>query len=141
MKTTTLLMIAVTGLVLGGCNKAETPAEVREDVAEAQAEGNRDVADARADAQKDSIDAETDVTKAVADHNVNEAIDQAQEAEKVAARGDAKVQLAQAEATHRVATEKCNAIGGEAQRDCKDRADADLDTAKQQAEMSREAAR
>jgi hypothetical protein len=141
MKTTTLLMIAVTGIVLGGCNKAETPAEVREDVAEAQAEGNRDVADARADAQKDSIDAETDVTKAVADHNVNEAIDQAHEAEKVAARGDAKVQLAQAEATHKVAIEKCNAISGEAQRECKDRADANLNTAKEQAEVSREAAR
>jgi hypothetical protein len=141
MNTTTLIMIAVTGIVLGGCNKAETPADVRQDVAEAEAEGNRDVADTRADAQKDSIDAETDVTKAVANHDVNEAIDQAHEADKVAARGDAKIQLAQAEATHKVAVEKCGATSGEAQKECKARADADLDTAKQNAEMSREAAR
>jgi hypothetical protein len=141
MNTATLMMIAVTGMMLGGCNKADAPADVREDVAKAQAEGNRDVADTRADAQKDSIDAETDVTKAVADHNVNDAINQAQEADEVAAKGDAKIQLAQAEAAHRVAIEKCEAISGEAQKECKVRANADLDTAKQQTEMSREAAR
>jgi len=141
MKTTTLMIIAATGLALGGCNKAETPAEVQQDVAKAQAEGNRDVADVRADAQKDSIDAGADVTKAAADHNVNDVIDQAHEADKVAAKGDARIQLAQAEAAHKVAIEKCEAISGEAQKECKDRADAGLDTAKKHEEMSREAAR
>jgi hypothetical protein len=141
MNTTTLMILAATGLALGGCNKAENPSEVRQDIAEAQAEGNSDVADARAEAQKDSIEAESDVTKAVANHNINDAIDESHEASKVAAKGDARIQLAQAEAAHKVATEKCELVSGDAQKDCKARADADFDNAKQHAEMSREAVR
>jgi len=141
MNTKTLMMIFVTGLALGGCNKADSPADAQQQIAEARAQGNRDVADARADAQKDSIDAETDVAKAVADHNVGDAIDQAQEAHDVAARGNARIQLAQAEANHKVAIEKCQVLAGDAQKQCKDRADADLDVAKDQEKMSRDAAR
>jgi hypothetical protein len=141
MNTTSLMMIAIAGAALCGCNKAESPADVRQDVAEATAEGNKDVADARADAQKDVIDAQTDVTKAVAEHQVADAINEAQEADEVAAKGDAKIQLAQAEAAHRVEIEKCEALTGDARKHCKDSADANLDAAKEHAEMRREAAR
>ena len=142
MNTTVLMTaIAMTGLALSGCNKAENANEVRQDVAKAAAEGNRDVADARAEAQKDAIDAQTDVTKAVADHNVADAIDEAHEADKVAMKGDAKVQIAQAEATHKVAVEKCEAMSGDMQKQCKDSADADLKAAREFAEMRRDAAR
>ena len=138
---TLALIFAASGLALGGCNKAENPSDVQEDVAQAQAEGNRDIADARADAQKDTIDAQTDVAKAVADHQVGDAIDQAHEADKVAMKGDEKVQIAQAEATHKVSVQKCEAMSGDMQKQCKDSADADLAAAKQLVEMRREANR
>lgn len=141
MNATSLMMIAMTGLALCGCNKAESPSDVRHDVAEATAEGNADVADARAEAQKDAIDAQTDVAKAVADHQVADAIDEAHEADQVAAKGDAKIQLAQAEAAHKVEIEKCEALAGDARRHCKDSADANLDAAKEHAEMRRDATR
>jgi hypothetical protein len=141
MNATSLMMIAVTGLALCACNKAESPADVRHDVAEATAEGNRDVAEARAEAQKDSIDAETDVTKAVADHQVADALNKSHEADQVAAKGDAKIQLAQAEAAHKVEIEKCEAFTGDARQHCKESADANLDAAKEHAEMRREATR
>jgi hypothetical protein len=142
MNTLALLAtVAASGLMLAGCNKAENPAEVQHDVARAQAEGNRDVAAARADAQKNSIDAQTDVAEAVADHKVADAIDQSHEADKVAMKGDENVQIAQAEATHRVSIQKCEAMSGEMQKECKDSADADLKAAKEFAEMRRDANR
>ena len=48
--------------------------------------------------------------------------------------------VARAEATHKVATEKCEAMSGDAQDDCKTRADADLEKAKRDAEMRRDGA-
>jgi hypothetical protein len=144
MKThtnTVALILAASCLALSGCNKAENPSEVQRDVAQAQAEGNRDIADARADAQKDAIDAQTEVAKAVADHQVGDAIDEAHEVGKVATKGDEKVQIAQAEATHRVSVQKCEAMSGDMQKQCKDSADADLAAAKRLVEMRSEANR
>jgi hypothetical protein len=46
--------------------------------------------------------------------------------------------VARAEATHKIASEKCNALTGPAQEDCKERADNDLDNAKRAAETRRD---
>ena len=56
--------------------------------------------------------------------------DASQEASQTAATGEFKVAVAQAEANHKVAAEKCEALSGAAQQDCKDRADNDLEAAK-----------
>ena len=64
--------------------------------------------------------------------------DQAQQASETAAKNDYKVAVAQAEATHKVATEKCESMSGDAQKDCKDQADRDLDAAKRAAEQRRD---
>ena len=47
MKFHALLMIAASGLVLGACQKAESPAEVRHDVADARADAQAYESDAR----------------------------------------------------------------------------------------------
>ena len=133
MNTKMLMMILASGLALAGCEEARSPAEVRQDVAESRAEGYGDVADARAAALKDSVDAETDVTKAVANHDVNEAIGEAREADQVAAEGAEKVRLAQAEADHDVAIQKCAALDGDARKQCRDQANAALEREKDHA--------
>jgi hypothetical protein len=69
---------------------------------------------------------------------MDDVADQAQDASEAGARGDYKVAVAQAEATHRIATEKCDALQGDAQADCKDRADNELEAAKRAAEQRRD---
>lgn len=138
MRLNVLWMIAAAGLAIAGCNKAESPAEVRHDVADAGAEGQRDVADAQADARENLADAQKDVADAQKDGDVNDTMDQAQQASAAAARGDFKVAMAQAEANHKVAVEKCETLTGDAQQSCKDRADSELDMAKKEAELRRD---
>jgi len=132
MKVNVFWLMAATALAIAGCNKAESPADVRHDVADAQAEAQRDVADARADAQQDMADARQDVEQARAnddagdmsgDMSRGDVADQAQQANEEAAQGEYRVAVAQAEAAHKVATEKCDAMSGAAQEDCKQRAD------------------
>lgn len=132
-----LCALIAAAFALSACNKSEAPAEVQHDVATARAEGQRDVADARADAKEDNADANKDVADAIADNDADDVVDQARDANETAAKGDSKVRIAQAEATHKVATEKCEALTGASQKACKDRADAQLDQAKQAAKALR----
>jgi hypothetical protein len=109
MKTPNALVIGC-ALVLAsvaGCHKAESPKEVQHDVAQARQDAAADVADKQQDVAND----------------VNKSAD------KVAA-DQRDVALAAAEGDHKVAIEKCEALGGDKQKACKDQADAALDTAK-----------
>jgi hypothetical protein len=125
-------------LLLTACTKkAETQAEVQRDVAKAQAEGQRDVADARADAQEANADANKQVADAIADRDDKDVARQAQDANETEDKGRSKILLAQAEADHKVAVEKCEALTGPAQKECKDTADRTYDHAKQMAEAHR----
>ena len=63
MKTT--LIAATAALLLAACNQAESPAEVREDVADAQQEAREDVSQVQADAYED-----VGYAQAEADHKV-----------------------------------------------------------------------
>jgi hypothetical protein len=137
MKGNLLWIVAAAGLALVGCNKAESPAEVQHDVSEARADASRDVADAQADAREDMADAQKDVADARADNDAEDTGDQAQQASETAAKNDYRIAVAQAEA-HKVAAEKCEAMSGDSQRDCKDRADRDLEAAKRAAEQRRD---
>ena len=108
-------------LALAGCNKAESPTEVQHDVATAAtsaAESN-----AKADESQANVDA-------AANKDLGEAAKDANGKMTVAAADTA---ITQAEGKHKVATEKCEALAGDAQKACKDEADAALAMAKAKA--------
>ena len=132
-----LCVVAAAAIVLTACNKSETPAEVARDVEKAKAEAQRDVADTRADVQQANADADKQVADAIADHDDDEVAKQAHDANEKFDEGKSKITLAQAEADHKVAVEKCDALAGPAQKDCKDTADRALDQAKQAAKVNR----
>jgi hypothetical protein len=132
-----LCALFAAAFVLTACNKSETPAEVQHDVASAQADAQRDVADARADAKEDQADADKQVADAVADNDAEDVADQAHDANEAADKGNEKIMIAQAEAAHKVTVEKCDALSGAAQRECKDDADKMLDEAKERAKANR----
>jgi hypothetical protein len=139
MQLKVVCALAAAAIMLTGCNKRETPDEVVRDVEKARAEGVRDVADARADAQEANADADKQVADAIADHDEDEVLEQARDANEAYDKGQSKIMIAQAEANHKVAVEKCDALHGQgtAQKDCKDNADKALDEAKQAAKANR----
>ncbi len=110
MRTITLTLATLGCFaLLGGCNDAKSPAEVQNNVAEAQQSANKDVAGEIKDARKSTSDNVYDVA------------------------------IARAEGDHKVATEKCESLNGDAQTACKDQADAalKLDRANAEAEHVR----
>jgi hypothetical protein len=132
-----LCALAAAALLLTACTKSETPAEVARDVEKAQADGQRDVADARADVQQANADADKQVADAIADHDPDDVARQAFEANQKFDEGKSKIVIAQAEADHKVAVQKCEGLEGSAQRDCKDDADKALEQAKESAKVNR----
>jgi hypothetical protein len=132
-----LCALAAAALLLTACTKSETPAEVARDVEKAQADGQRDVADARADVQQANADADKQVADAIADHDPDDVARQAFEANQKFDEGKSKIVIAQAEADHKVAVQKCEGLEGSAQKDCKDTADKALDQAKESAKVNR----
>jgi hypothetical protein len=138
MQLKALCAVAAAAFLMTACTKkAETQAEVQHDVAKAAAEGQRDVADARADAQEANADADKQVADAIADHDDKDVAQQAHDANETADKGKSKIMLAQAEADHKVAVEKCEALTGPPQQECKDNADRALDQAKETAKANR----
>jgi hypothetical protein len=137
MQFKALCALVAAAFALTACNKSETPAEVQHDVARAQAEGQRDVADARADAKEANADADKNVADAIGDHDADDVAAQAHDANETADKGNARIMIAQAEAAHKVAVEKCDALTGASQKECKDDADKTLDQAKQATKTNR----
>jgi hypothetical protein len=105
--------------LLGGCDRAETPGEVARDTQDAAQEGQQDVAQAQQDAMQDS------------------ATTPPMPGDETSAENNYEVQIARAEADHRVARERCDALAGDEQQACKDAADAQLDASKAEAERQR----
>jgi len=137
MQLKVLWALAAAAFVLTACNKSETPAEVARDVEKAKAEGQRDVADARADVQQANAEADKQVADAIADHDDKDVAKEAHDANATFDKGNSKIMLAQAEADHKVAVEKCEALASAEQKNCKDNADRALDQAKQAANVNR----
>lgn len=118
-------LLASALLCLSACNKAESPDKVQADVAKAQASAAEDNAKAEqkvkqveADAAKDRQDA----LAKVADKNVDAVADSA---------------VTQAEGDNKVALAKCEALQGDAQKSCKDQANAHLDAVKAKAKAAK----
>jgi hypothetical protein len=118
-------LLASAFLSLSAFNKAEAPDKVQADVAKAQsdaaaenAKADEKVKQVEADAAKDRADA----LAKVADKSVGAVVDSA---------------VTQAEGETKVALAKCEALQGDAQKSCKDTANAHLDAVKAKAKTAK----
>jgi hypothetical protein len=119
MNTPSLVALsAISLLALAGCNKAESPATVDSDVAKAAQSAVQN--DLKAEAKEDKVESDTREDVAVATEKAD--------AKNTDVSADADV--THAEGVNKVAIEKCEALSGDLQRACKDKANAALDMAK-----------
>ena len=107
---------------LAACNRADSPTEVRHDVAEAQKDATRQLNAARSDADKIVDQKERDLTNS-------------------AANADYDIRLAKADGDYKVALQKCKALSGSVQKYCKDKAEAMLTSAQANAKVAVEKSR
>lgn len=112
-------------LALSACNKAESPDKAQADVAKAKsdaveenAKADEKVKQVEAQAAKDRADADAKA----ADKSVSAIVDSA----VIQAEGETKVALA-----------KCEALEGDAQKACKDKANAHMDAVKEKAKAAK----
>jgi hypothetical protein len=114
-------LLASALLGLSACNKAESPDKVQADVAKAQSDAAE--ANAKADEKQKQVEAEAakdraDAQVKAADKSVGAVVDSA---------------VTQAEGETKVALAKCEALEGDAQKACKDKANAHMDAVKEKA--------
>jgi hypothetical protein len=121
----TCALLATALLGLSACNKAESPEKVQADVAKAKTDAveentkaDEKVTQVEAQAAKDRADAEAKA----ADKSVGALVDSA----VTQAEGDTKVALA-----------KCEALEADAQKACKDKANAHMDAVKAKAKAAK----
>ena len=115
-------IIAIAGVfalaMLGGCNKAKSPETVATNVANAEQKAATNVSDAEKDASKDVANAADKVD------------DKAKDLNNAEVKGAYDVEMTQAEGDRKIALNKCEAMNGDAQKNCKDVAEADYQVAK-----------
>lgn len=107
-KLLAILLSSMSLAALAGCNRAEAPADTAADVADARQDAAEDVAAARQDAADEMGSAAADMRES------------AQDVEEARIDGERKVAL-----------EKCESLAGEAQKACKDSAEATYESAKE----------
>ena len=112
-------------LCLSGCNNAKPPEKVQDDVAKAQAQAAED--NAKADEKVKQVEAQSAKDRADAVAKVAD--------KSVAALADSAV--TEAEGETKVALAKCEALEGDAQKSCKDAANAHLDEVKARAKSAK----
>jgi hypothetical protein len=116
-------LLASALLGLSGCNKAESPDKVQADVAKAQSDAAAE--NVKADEKQKQVEAEAakdraDAGAKAADKSVGAVVDSA---------------VTQAEGETKVALAKCEALEGDAQKACKDQANAHMDAVKEKAKV------
>jgi hypothetical protein len=110
--------IAMSFMLVMGCDKAKSPDAVSKDVASAEQKASNEVANSERDASKDVGKAADKVDdKLVALNNT-------------AAKDAYTIAVAKADGDRKVALANCSALAGDAQKACKDQANADYDAAK-----------
>ncbi len=118
-------LLASALLCLSACNKAESPENVQADVAKAQSNAVEE--NAKADEKVKQVEAEAakdraDALAKVADKSVGVIADSA---------------VTQAEGETKIALAKCQALEGNAQKTCKDEANAHLDAVRAKAKAAK----
>jgi len=116
--------IAMTFMVVSGCNNAKSPDAVAKDVAAAEQKASTEVANSEKDASKDIGKAADKVDDKLVDLN------------NAAAKDAYNLAVAKADGTRKVALANCSAASGDAQKACKDQADADYNAAVADAKAS-----
>ena len=112
-------------LGLSACNKAESPDKVQADVAKAQSDAAAE--NVKADEKRRQVEAEAakdraDAAAKAADKSVGAIADSA---------------VTQAEGETKVALAKCEALEGDAQKTCKDEANAHMDAVRAKAKAAK----
>jgi hypothetical protein len=118
-------LMASAFLGLSACNKAESPDKVQADVAKAQSDAAGENAKAEEKQKEVQAQAATERTEAqtkATDKSVGALVDTA---------------VTQAEGETKVALAKCEALEGDAQKACKDEANAHLDAVKNKAKAAK----
>jgi hypothetical protein len=124
MRTLLTSAIAVTILMAAGCDSAKSPETVSKDVAAAQQKAATEIANSEKAAEKDLNKAADKVDdKLVAFNNA-------------AAQDAYNLVIAKADGDKKVALANCLALGGDAQKACKDQAEADYTAAKANAKAA-----
>ena len=121
----TCALLASAFLCVSACNKAESPDKVQADVAKAQSSAAED--NAKADEKVKQVEAgatkdRADALAKVADKSVGAIADSA---------------VTQAEGETKIALAKCQALEGDAQKACKDEANAHLDAVRTKAKAAK----
>ena len=119
------VLLASTLLSLSACNKAESPEKVQADVAQAQTNAVEE--NAKADEKVKQVEGESvkdraDALAKVADKSVDALADAA---------------VTQAEGETKIALAKCQALEGDAQKTCKDEANAHMDAVRAKAKAAK----
>ena len=129
MRTLPISAIALAVFCIAGCNNAKSPETVQKDVAVAEQKASNEVAKNENDASKDIGKAADKVDDKLTDLN-NTVANDAYSVAVAKADGDRKVTMA-----------KCEALSGDAQKTCKDQADADYAAAKANAKAAQVSAK
>jgi hypothetical protein len=124
MRTLLPSAIAVTLLLISGCDKAKSPDAVAQDVAAAEQKASTEVANSEKDAAKDLGKSANTVDDKLVDFN------------NAAAKDAYNLAIANADGTRKIAIAKCSALDGDAQKTCKDQADADYSATKASAKAT-----
>jgi hypothetical protein len=109
--------IALTFVIVSGCDNAKSPDTVAKDVAAAEQKASTEVANSEKDASKDIGKAADKVDDKLVDLN------------NAAAKDAYNLAVAKADGNRKVAAANCLAASGDAQKACKDQADADYNAA------------
>jgi hypothetical protein len=121
--------IALTIILSAGCDRPKSPDAVAKDVAAARQQASTEVANSEKDASKDIGKAADKVDDKLTDLN------------NVAAKDSQNIGIAKAEGDRKVRLAKCDALSGDAQKRCKESADADYNAAKANAKANAVAAK
>jgi hypothetical protein len=124
MRTRLTSGIAIAVLIIAGCDSAKSPDTVAKDVAAAQQKASTEVAKSEQAAEKDLTKAAERVDDKLVDFN------------NAAAKDAYNLAVAKADGDRKVALANCLALGGDAQKNCKDQAEADYGAAKANAKAA-----
>jgi len=124
MRTVLISAIAFAVLIIAGCDSAKSPDTVAKHVAAAEQKAAAEVAKSEKAAEKDLNKAADKVDDTLVNFN------------NAAARDAYNLAVANADGNRKVALANCLALGGDAQKTCKEQAEADYGAAKANAKAA-----
>ena len=124
MRTLFTAATAIVFFMVAGCDSAKSPDTVAKDVAAAEQKAATEVAKSEQNAEKDLAKAADKVDDKVVDFN------------NAAAKDAYNLAVAKADGDRKVALANCLSLGGDAQKSCKDQAEADFGAAKANAKAA-----